>query len=69
MSTGGIFKGKAFASEKAEIAIRAGGEADVNTTGILDIKIRAGGDVYIYGNPDEVNENRVLGGRIKRMYE
>ena len=34
---------------------------------VLDIKIRAGGDVYIYGDPKKVNESKALGGRIKRM--
>ena len=67
INTGGVFRGKDFKTENTEIAIRAGGEADVNASEILDIKIRAGGDVYIYGNPNTVNESRALGGRIKRM--
>lgn len=67
INTGGVFKGKDFKTENTNIAIRAGGEADVNVTDVLDIKIRAGGDVFIYGNPNTVNESRALGGRIKRM--
>ena len=67
INTGGIFKGKDFESKNTQISIRAGGEADVNTSGVLDIKIRAGGDVFIYGDPETVNESRALGGRIKRM--
>lgn len=65
--TGGKFHGKALESESTEVAIRAGGEASVNASKLIDIKIRAGGDVYIYGNPAQVNENKVFGGRIKRM--
>ena len=49
------------------MAIRAAGEAYVNASGKVDVKIRAGGDVYIYGNPRLVDESRVFGGRIKRM--
>lgn len=65
--TGGIYKGKDCVAVNSEVAIRAAGEAYVNTTNNLDIKIRAGGDVFVYGNPKSIDESRVLGGRIKRM--
>jgi len=67
IGTGGVYKGKDLKTESTEIAIRAGGEADVNATDILDIKIRAGGDVYVYGDPKKVNKSKALGGRIKHM--
>lgn len=67
ISTGGVYKGKNLKTESTEIAIRAGGEADVNATDVLDIKIRAGGDVFIYGEPKKVNKSKALGGRIKHM--
>ncbi len=67
IGTGGVFKGKDLKTESTEIAIRAGGEADVNATDVLDIKIRAGGDVYVYGDPKRVNKSKALGGRIKHM--
>lgn len=67
MNTGGIFHGEKFVTESTYITIRAAGEGYINATKLADIKIRAGGDVYIYGNPEKVNESKVLGGRIKRM--
>ncbi len=67
INTGGVYKGKDFETESTKIAIRVAGEADVNATNLVDIKIRAGGDIFIYGNPVTVNESRVFGGRIKRM--
>ena len=67
IGTGGILKAENLESANAKVAIRAGGEAYINATDLLDIKIRAGGDVFIYGNPKEVKENTALGGRIKRM--
>ena len=67
INTGGIYKGKDIESTTTSITIKAGGEADVNASELVDIKIRAGGDVYIYGDPNTVNESRALGGRIKRM--
>lgn len=65
--TGGVYKGGELKTDKTEVAIRAAGEAYVNAKDLVDIKIRAGGDVFIYGNPDKVNESRVFGGRVKRM--
>ncbi|MFY0712152.1 DUF2807 domain-containing protein [Seonamhaeicola sp. NFXS20] len=65
--TGGIYKGAELKTDKTEVAIKAAGEAHVNATDLVDVKIRAGGDVYIYGNPKTINEDRVLGGRVKRM--
>jgi len=67
IGTGGVYKGKDLKTESTEIAIRAGGEADVNATDMLDIKIRAGGDVFVYGDPKKVNKSKALGGRIKHM--
>ena len=67
IGTGGILKAENFESANSKVAIRAGGEAYINATELLDIKIRAGGDVFIYGDPKEVKENTALGGRIKRM--
>ena len=56
INTGGIFQGKDLKSESTYIAIRAAGEARINASRLADVKIRAGGDVYIYGNPEKINE-------------
>lgn len=65
--TGGVYKGENLNTEKTEVSINAAGEAYVKASNTVDIKIRAGGDVFIYGHPDTVNENKVFGGRVKRM--
>lgn len=67
LQTGGVYNGETLKTEKTEVAIRAAGEAYINASKLVDIKIRAGGDVYIYGNPETVNESKVFGGRVKRM--
>ncbi|NQX85223.1 MAG: DUF2807 domain-containing protein [Flavobacteriaceae bacterium] len=67
VNTGGILKSKALKSKVAKLDVKAGGEVDVNATEFVDVKIRAGGDVCIYGNPRQVQEDKVLGGRIRRM--
>lgn len=65
--TGGAFKGEKLQSEHSDVSIHAAGEAAINASKIVDIKIRAGGDVFIYGKPETVNENKILGGRVKMM--
>ena len=67
INTGGVYKGKELKTVTTKVVIRAAGEADVNASDLVDVKIRAGGDVFIYGNPERVDESRVIGGRIKRM--
>ena len=67
INTGGVYKGKDLRTKVTKIAIKVAGEADVNASELVDIRIRVGGDVYIYGKPERVNESRVIGGRIKHM--
>jgi len=65
--TGGVFNGEDFVTEQTEVSINAAGEAYVNATDYVDVSIKIGGDVYIYGKPKQIDESRVLGGRIRRM--
>ena len=67
VNTGGIVKAEDLKSVTTRVAVRAGGEVYANASELIDIKIRAGGDVFIYGDPNTVNEDTALGGRIKRM--
>ena len=65
--TGGAYKGELLKTEKTEVDIKAAGQAHIKATLQADIKIKAGGDVYVYGNPKTVNESKVFGGRVKYM--
>ncbi|MEF3078203.1 head GIN domain-containing protein [Winogradskyella poriferorum] len=65
--TGGIFNGKELTTEQTEVSVNAGGEAYVNASELVDVRIKAGGNVYIYGEPKQINESKVLGGKVKRM--
>jgi hypothetical protein len=67
LNTGGIYEGKSFETKNTSVTIKAAGEADVNASKTVDARITAGGDIYIYGNPQNVKEKTTLGGRIKRM--
>ncbi|WP_299332846.1 head GIN domain-containing protein [uncultured Psychroserpens sp.] len=67
LNTGGIYEGKSFETKNTSVTIKAAGEADVNASKTVDARVTAGGDIFIYGNPDNVKERTTLGGRIKRM--
>ncbi len=64
LNTGGIFEGRELHAETASVKITAAGEAEVYASDKLDIKVKAGGDVYVYGNPKEINKKTFAGGRI-----
>lgn len=66
LNTGGIYEGREFETKDTNVTIRAAGEAEIKASGIVNVKIRAGGDVIIYGDPETVNEDRLFGGRIER---
>lgn len=65
LNTGGIYEGKRFETKNTTVKIQAAGEAEVNASDLVDATVTAGGDVYIYGNPEKVKEKTTLGGRIK----
>ncbi|MEL6811019.1 MAG: head GIN domain-containing protein [Bacteroidota bacterium] len=67
LNSGGIFEGRELLTERTKIGITAAGEADINASKKVDAKVTAGGNVYIYGNPTEVNKKKLAGGKIKVM--
>jgi len=69
LNTGGVYEGKNLQTENTTVNIKAAGDAEVRASDLVDIKIRAGGDVFVYGDPKTIKENRVFGGRVKRMKE
>ena len=67
INTGGIYEGEDLVKEHTTVAIKAAGNAAVNASEVVDAKVRAGGDIKIYGNPKKVVEDTALGGRITRI--
>jgi hypothetical protein len=64
LNTGGVFEGRELKTNYSSVKIMAGGEATLSASDKVDINVRAGGDVYVYGNPKEVNKKTLAGGRI-----
>ena len=63
--------GKVFNEElntaETKVTVNAGGSAKVNASEKMAAKVRAGGSIYIYGNPKDLKRDKVFGGKIKVM--
>jgi hypothetical protein len=64
LRTGGVYNGKETTAQNTTLSIKAGGEASVNTSHVLQVKIFSGGDVFVYGTPKQLKQNKLFGGRI-----
>ena len=65
--TGGIYKVKLLDTKVTNVSINAAGEAYITVKNKVTAKVRVGGNIYIYGNPVEVDQNKIIGGQIKIM--
>lgn len=68
-NSGGIYEAEQLITNQTYITTNAGGEATIYATDIVDAKVRAGGDVTIYGKPKQINQKIVAGGRITEAKE
>jgi hypothetical protein len=64
VNSGGVYEAEKLETQLTVIACNAGGEADVFATNFVDAKVRAGGDITIYGKPKKINSKVVAGGNI-----
>lgn len=67
VNTGGKIYNKELNTSETTVVVNAGGRAEVKASERVDAKVRAGGSIYIYGNPKDVKRDKVFGGKIKLM--
>ncbi|CAH0337444.1 hypothetical protein FVB9288_03204 [Flavobacterium sp. CECT 9288] len=65
ITSGGILSSKDLITTQTAISVSAGGEADVYATTLVDAKVRAGGSIFIYGKPKQINKEVFIGGKIQ----
>ena len=63
VSTGGVFNGDKI-ELRADLFIKTGGVIRSSATNKVKIKVVAGGDVFLYNKPKEVEESLSLGGSV-----
>lgn len=64
ITSGGILKSSKLHTSQTSINVSAGGKAEIYATTLVDVKVKAGGSVYIYGKPKQINKQTFLGGTI-----
>lgn len=64
VNSGGIYEAEKLESQITTVSCNAGGEAAIFATNIVDAKVRAGGNITIYGKPKKINSKVVAGGNI-----
>lgn len=64
VNTGGIIENQELKSKRTKVKVSAGGEVEVHATDAVDINIKAGGDVIVFGSPRQVSKKTFAGGRI-----
>jgi hypothetical protein len=66
VNSGGIYEAKKLLTNQTVITTNAGGEADIYATELVDAKVRAGGDITVYGNPKQLNQKIIAGGKVRK---
>ena len=66
VNSGGIYEANKLITNQTVITTNAGGEADIYATELVDAKVRAGGDITVYGNPKQLNQKIIAGGKVRK---
>ncbi len=64
VNAGGILNAKNFKTLQTNVTCNAGGEAEINATDYVKAKVRAGGNILIFGKPKQIDQKTILGGSI-----
>ncbi|UJH90202.1 DUF2807 domain-containing protein [Antarcticibacterium sp. 1MA-6-2] len=67
VNAAGGFRGENLKGENIRINLNGGGSVYVFAENYVDATVRAGGHVYIYGDPERVDEHTSFGGVIKKI--
>ena len=66
VNSGGIYEAEKLESKITTVSCNAGGEAAIFAKNSVDAKVRAGGDITIFGKPKQINKKVIAGGTIKQ---
>ncbi|KFF01763.1 head GIN domain-containing protein [Flavobacterium hydatis] len=69
LGSGGFLRARTLKTSQTTINVSAGGNAEIYATTLVDAKVSAGGYIYIYGKPKQINQKTVLGGKIEEREE
>ena len=64
ITSGGILNAKDLETSQTTISVAAGGKSEIHVSTLVDAKVRAGGSIFIYGKPKQINKEVFIGGTI-----
>jgi len=67
LGAGGFLLASKLVTSQTTVSVSAGGKADVNASTLVEAKVSAGGSIYIYGKPKQINQKTVFGGKIEEV--
>lgn len=67
VSSAGQFKGENLIGMDVNVTIKGGGNANIFSKEFVKARVRAGGNIFIYGDPKQIDEATTLGGTIKKI--
>ncbi|MBO9582971.1 MAG: DUF2807 domain-containing protein [Flavobacterium sp.] len=67
LGAGGYLLASKLETSQTTVSVSAGGKADVKASTLVDAKVSAGGSIYIYGKPKQINQKTVFGGKIEEV--
>ena len=65
VNAGGKVYNKEMSTVNTEVEVNAGGRAEIKASNKVKAKVRAGGSIYIYGSPKQVDQDKIFGGKIE----
>lgn len=65
ITSGGKYYAKNLTAKNSSISINAGGKGELTVKNELKAKVRAGGTIDVYGNPQKVDKKTIIGGNIE----
>ncbi len=67
INTGGVYHGKNFKTYFTTVNVNAGSKAEIYAVDYVKATVKAGGEVFVYGDPKKMDKKTVFGGSINRM--
>ncbi len=67
VNSGGNYNAEKLTTKQTTITSNAGGNATIFATNLVDAKVRAGGKIFIYGSPKQINQKIIAGGKIEEV--
>ena len=64
ITSGGILKAIDLQTKQTTISVSAGGKSEIYATTLVDAKVKAGGSIFIFGKPKQINKEVFIGGTI-----